>query len=240
MIEQDIFNRMKPDREALTGYGFIESGNALIYSEVFMNGDMRAEVAVSPDGRVSAKVIDCFSGEEYAPVRIEAHTGAYVGAVREEFSSLLQRIASSCFIKQPFAFGQSNRVARLIYEKYGESPDYPFGDDAGAGVFRYPGTRKWYGLIMNVKKCVLPGEDKTDREHSPEVEIMNLKARTDRIEELHTIDGIYPAYHMNRRYWISLLLDGRIDDSFIMELVGESRGFALSGSARKRENKNHQ
>ena len=35
--------------------------------------------------------------------------------------------------------------------------------------------------------------------------ILNLK--TTRAAELHKQSGIYPAYHMNKKYWISIILD---------------------------------
>ena len=49
------------------------------------------------------------------------------------------------------------------------------------------------------------------------VNIMNLKS-----EEHYDIDGIYPAYHMNNKSWISLDLDDTLYDSLIMELVLKS------------------
>ena len=41
-------------------------------------------------------------------------------------------------------------------------------------------------------------------------------------EEHYDIDGIYPAYHMNHKSWISLALDDTLSDSLIMELVSKS------------------
>lgn len=233
-IEQDIFRKKTPDRDALLRFGFAEDGGGCFYSETFMGGDMRADIRVHPDGNVSASVIDADSQEEYVPVRIEAHTGAYVGAVREAFAALLQKIADACFVSRPFLFEQSNRIAGLIEAEYGEKPDCPFEKSTDIGVFRYPPNRKWYGLIMNIKRGLLTGESKED---SPIVEVLNLKADTGRIGELHRIPGIYPAYHMNRKYWISVLLDGSVPDELIMELIGQSRAFATDANSRKKRGK---
>ena len=49
------------------------------------------------------------------------------------------------------------------------------------------------------------------------VNIMNLKS-----EEHYDIDGIYPAYHMNHKTWISVVLDDTICDDKIMELIQSS------------------
>lgn len=49
--------------------------------------------------------------------------------------------------------------------------------------------------------------------------IMNVKIDEAKRDELHQIKGIYPAYHMNHRMWISVILDDTISDEKVMELV---------------------
>lgn len=39
--------------------------------------------------------------------------------------------------------------------------------------------------------------------------------------------SVFPAYHMNHRYWISAVLDDRLSDDTIMKMIGES--FVLTG-----------
>lgn len=39
--------------------------------------------------------------------------------------------------------------------------------------------------------------------------------------------GIYPTYHMNKEYWISILLDGTISKEKIQELIDESYELTL-------------
>ena len=52
--------------------------------------------------------------------------------------------------------------------------------------------------------------------------IMNVKVDVSKRDELYGIKGIYPAYHMNHKMWISLILDDTLSDSLIMELVSKS------------------
>lgn len=49
--------------------------------------------------------------------------------------------------------------------------------------------------------------------------IINLKIDTSKRDELHKINGIYPAFHMNHKTWISVVLDDTIRDEKVMELV---------------------
>lgn len=49
--------------------------------------------------------------------------------------------------------------------------------------------------------------------------IINLKIDGTKRDELHKINGIYPAFHMNHKTWISVVLDDTIRDEKVMELV---------------------
>ena len=68
-----------------------------------------------------------------------------------------------------------------------------------------------------------------DREASEEnVDVINLKADENKTAALHKIRGIYPAYHMNHKKWISVTLDDTLDDRDVMDLIDES--FRLTDS----------
>ncbi len=54
------------------------------------------------------------------------------------------------------------------------------------------------------------------------VDVMNLKTRPEAAEELTLRPGIVPAYHMNHRHWISVLLTDILSDGEVMDLVAAS------------------
>ena len=225
-IEREIFARSTPDRDALLACGFAPDGDALRFFGEIADNEFQVEVSVLADGSVSSRVIDAESGDEYLPIFAEAHVGAYVGRVREEYAAFLRRIAEQCFVRAPFSSPQANRLAAHIAAAYGEREDRPFDDDADVGVFRSPQTNKWYAIIMPVKKGVLAGE-KGAPDADRRVEVINVKAKPEDIPALTEIAGVYPAYHMNRKHWISVLLDGTLDDATLFELVAVSRSFAV-------------
>ena len=72
---------------------------------------------------------------------------------------------------------------------------------------------------MNIKR------DRLIQNSEGFVEVINLKL-DDKVTELLLVDGIYPAYHMNKKYWVSLLLDDTLSDKTIFDLVDVS--FSLS------------
>ncbi|MBQ1375590.1 MAG: MmcQ family protein, partial [Clostridia bacterium] len=176
-IESEVFKKSTADFEKLEKFGFKHVSGGYTYSETIMDGDFRAEVFVGDDGAVTGKVFDCASGEEYLPVHTMLHTGPFVGEVREAYTAVLEKIAGECFISEPFIYGQSNRIAQIIFERYGERPDYPFKMAQDYGVFRYPDNRKWYALIMAIERSKLDKDGKND--DSGTVEIANIKIDTE-------------------------------------------------------------
>ena len=219
-IAENVFEKMSPDVPLLQKYGFRAAKGGYAYSEEFMGGAFRAEVFVSQTLRVSARVLDVYAGGEYAAVNSDAYAGAYVGAVRAAFESVLRKIAAACFKKSLFSSPQGNRIAALLLGKYGDAPDFPFSRPSVAGVFRCPQNRKWYALIMRVKKSALF----KDSPAGETADIMNLKIGG----AAPAGQGFLPAYHMNRKNWITVLLDAGVSDGEIMGLLDESRRLACT------------
>lgn len=228
-IEERIFSRKKVDFPCLLKNGFSKSSDGYIFSELFDKGKYCAQVHVSATGNVSGKVLELESGDEFLPLHVEQLKNEPVQRVREKYAAILCRIATSCFTSLPFLNAQSNRIASLIGQCYGTSPDFPWSTFPAYGVFRHQSTNKWYALIMNIPPAKLFAKDPSQKLRLPqsvatkaETEIMNLKIPTAEIAALHTENGIFPAYHLNSKHWISVLLEDVLPDERIVELLAES------------------
>lgn len=191
-------------------FGFSFENNIYVYTEDFLNSNFKAVIEISDV--LKGKVIDNLSNEEYMPLRIESFDGDYVCKVREAYKSILKRIADTCCTNVFFAFEQANRITNQIYETYGIKPDFPWNDDNG--VFRHLDTRKWFSLIIYVSIDALL---KNGDGHM--LNIINVKIDTSKRDELCEIKGIYPAFHMNHKMWVSIALDETISDDKIMKLI---------------------
>ena len=88
-------------------------------------------------------------------------------------------------------------------DTYGTSPDYPFDDHLETAVFRHTDNKKWFALVMRVSRRKF-GFDSD--------EVINLKLPTEMFGSFGAADGVYPAYHMNKLHWISVLLPDAPDD----------------------------
>ncbi len=91
-------------------------------------------------------------------------------------------------------------------DTYGTSPDYPFEEDFETAVLRHADTRKWYGIVMRVSRR------KFGLDSDEVIDVVNLKLPTEMFGSFGADDGIYPAYHMNKLHWISVLLPDAPED----------------------------
>ena len=65
------------------------------------------------------------------------------------------------------------------------------------------------------------------------VEVINLKLDKNEIPELIKKDGIFPAWHMNKKYWVSITLDDTLSDEEVMEYINISHNFAIQKTKKK-------
>ena len=128
----------------------------------------------------------------------------------------------------------SQRITDYILNQYGVSPDFPWEKSSDAMVFRHGDTRKWFGLIMHV------GMDKLrlECEEDYSIDVINLKC--DPLLSgsiMATNPGVIPAYHMNHREWITVFLDGSVEDSLVEYLVDISFSLTDKKTAARRKAK---
>ncbi len=218
-IEEKVFSRLRFNTGALIEYGFENKDVCYSLSKEFLDGDFTAEIRVYENGGVRGRVIDNMVGEEYTPLRMPNYNGAFVGSVREAYEGLLRDVAAKCCSEVAFVSDQSNRIAAAILDRYSVEPDFPWDDGkySAAGVFRHRNNSKWFGLLMNIDRKLLDSSDTKET-----VDVLNLKADENKIPALHKIRGIYPAYHMNRKKWISVMLDDTLADGDVLDLINES------------------
>ena len=92
--------------------------------------------------------------------------------------------------------------AAYIEDNYGIKYDCPFEDDLDTWVFRHPDNRKWFALVMTIKKRRL-GIDSDEL-----IDVVNMKCAPEIMDDLWHEAGVFPAYHMSKKHWLTLALDG--------------------------------
>jgi len=223
-IETELFLKFTPNYDKLIEYGFKLKNNEYIFEKTFLNNSFNAIIRINKSGSINANVIDIEDGSEYLPLRMEHQEGSFIGKVREA----LKDIRTNCYKENYFISEQGNRISDLIYEKYGNKPVFMWEDYPTDGVFKNPDNNKWYGIIMYIERTKLKEQSKN------KVEVLNIKLDENEIKELLKLDGFYPAYHMNKKYWITITLDNTVSDKIIMELVDKSHAYTVKKTKSKK------
>ena len=109
---------------------------------------------------------------------------------------------------------------------YATPPDYPFDDWMESAVLRHTDNQKWYAIAMRVSRR------KFGLDIDEEVDVVNLKLPTEMFGSFGAVDGVYPAYHMNKLHWISVILPDATDE-LVQFLVNVS--FEATKTTKKRK-----
>ena len=208
-----IFKAYQFNSKKAKEYGFVENQGVWTYSSTILQGDFLMMVTVE-DGDLSFRVYDQETRDLYPQVHMESMRGTFVGRVREACLEVLYDIRKACFDVQEFLCPQTKRIMALVQEKYGNQLAYLWEKSPDTAVLRHEDNQKWYAILMRIPW------DRLDKGREGLVEAVNLKH--DQVADLLSQDGIYPAFHMNKRYWISIPLDDTLTDEKVLELFERS------------------
>ena len=121
-----------------------------------------------------------------------------------------------------------------IAETYNTDPDFPWESNPTFAVYRHRSNRKWFALVMDIPKSKLGLREDGD------IDIVNLKCEPTLIGSLRLEKGFFPAYHMSKDKWISVALDGSVDDEqllFLLDMSFELTDVKIKKKDRKTEHK---
>ena len=209
----EIFKAYQFNSKKAKEYGFVENQGVWTYSSTILQGDFLMMVTVE-DGDLSFQAYDQETGDLYPQVHMESMRGTFVGTVREACLEVLYDIRKACFDVQDFICPQTKRIMAVVQEKYGNQLEYLWEKSPDTAILRHEGNQKWYAVLMKISW------DKLEKGREGLVEAVNLKQ--DQVSDLLVKKGIYPAFHMNKRYWISLPLNDTLSDEQVLELFERS------------------
>lgn len=108
------------------------------------------------------------------------------------------------------------KVLKWALDTYGAQPQYLWARYPDYAVLRHESNKKWYAIIMTVKKSSL-GLDSEQ-----EVDIIDVKCDTLQIDFLAQQPGFFHGYHMNKNHWLTILLDGSVPIETVCGLIEQS------------------
>ena len=211
----DIFRNKKPNYKKLVDYGFKKKNNIYSYENEIYNGQFLLKVEV--EGKdVTTKLTDSATGDLYTLHLIEGAEGTFVGKIREEYEKMLYDISVKCFETDIFEFKQTLQIIDYVRKKYETEPEYLWEKFPRNAVCRRKDNKKWYFAILSVKGSILGLETNNI------IEVIDLRVNKENIADILKSDNIYPAYHMNKKNWVTIILDGSMNIENLCKYIDES------------------
>lgn len=209
IIDVEKYNLSK---EQLNGFGFKEEVEKLIYRKEILNSSFLIEI-VFVNNQLTIEVYDLEFDEIYSLFSVDSAVGETVQNVREHVENLLSSILGLA--------DESGKITLDVIDycnnKYDRNHVNPFKKHPDILAFVNE-KNKWYALLLDVEyNKVNKNTDITTK-----VKILNVKYPTDKILEIIDNKNIFPAYHMNKKHWISIVLDKNIKLETIKELIDMS------------------
>jgi predicted DNA-binding protein (MmcQ/YjbR family) len=106
-----------------------------------------------------------------------------------------------------------NKLEKYLLAKKGSYLDFPFGPEAAV----YKVGNKMFALWAWQEK----------------VPWLNLKCDPEDADTLRSMfDAIQPGYHMNKKHWNSVYLDGTVPEGILHQMIDDSYNLVVKGLSR--------
>ncbi|MDE6790110.1 MAG: MmcQ/YjbR family DNA-binding protein [Clostridia bacterium] len=218
-ITERIFRYKKINFAKLEGYGFTKTDGKFVYKTPIIQGQMRLTVRIDGQGDITTEVLDLDTEEPYTLFLAPEAVGEFVGSVRCAYENALEDIAEKCAERQVFKSTVTHALFDYAYQKYGDSPEYLWEKFPDCAIIRRKDNAKWYCAVLTVKAC------KIGLEGEQVMEVVDLRADPDELAKLIDNRKYFAGYHMNKKHWLTIPLDGtvsieeicsRLDQSYIL------------------------
>ena len=159
-------------------------------------------------------VFDADTDEEYLPFNVLDNITGFVTGIREQVEDLVQEIKEKCLLNSNMKL----RLMEYCERKFGTEPEAPWEDSPDAYTFKTAKRNKWYALFMTIpyKSLGLVAKGTLD--------VVNIKLPPAKVLDLIDRVHFYPAYHMNKKHWITIVLNKEVDEPLVQQLLEESYG----------------
>lgn len=204
----------------LLEYGFTLKNKHYVFELEINDNHFKVQIEISNTSQTS-KIIDLSTDEEHILMDIKHASGDFIGKIKEEYETILNDIITKCTTPNIFKSKQAKEIIKYIKEKYNDDLEYLWKKFPNNAIWRNKTNHKWYGALL-----VLP-ENKLGIDSDQIIEIIDLRYPKDKIKEIIDNQKIFAGYHMNKNSWITIKLDGSMDNKEIFKLIDNSYQLSL-------------
>lgn len=206
LLEKYILNESR-----LIEYGFTLNKEKYVYKYMLKELDFYAYFFIQ-NNKFEIKVYDLETEEAYILFSIKDASGKTVTAIREEVWDVTNDILDKCFSK----YDLKEQLLEYASEVYDKAPETPFKKLPTYYVMKTSRKNKWYAVFIDITY------DKLGVKCKDTIHIVNVKNHPEKIKNLIDYKQFFPAYHMNKKYWITVVLNKSTDVGLLKSLIDES------------------
>ena len=196
----------------LEEFGFELIDNSYYYHTSLLKNQFKMSVKINLDNSIFTEIIDTETNEPYVLYLIEKRSG-YSEKVYKAYSEILAKIQKECFEDEIFKARYTKQIITYVKNKYGDELEFLWEKSPKNAVVRRKSSKKWYAVILTVSKR------KLNLDSDEIIEVINLHNIVEEIKKLIDNKKYFPAYHMNKKYWCTICLDGTVELKEIYKLI---------------------
>ena len=196
----------------LEEFGFRLIDNSYYYQTSLLKNQFKMSVKINLDNSIFTEIIDTETNEPYILYLIEKRSG-YSEKVYKTYSQILEKIQKECFEDEIFKANYTKEIVAYIKNKYRDELEFLWEKSPKNAVVRRKSSKKWYAVILTVSKR------KLNLDSDEIIEVINLHNTVEEIKKLIDNKRYFPAYHMNKKYWCTICLDGTVELKEIYKLI---------------------
>ncbi|MDO4543739.1 MAG: MmcQ/YjbR family DNA-binding protein [Clostridia bacterium] len=216
MDQSAIFKNRKLNIEKLRQYGFSPEGEGYILHRTLPCCGFLLTLKVTGEGEVKTELFDPEVNAPYTLHLASGAGGSFVGGVKSEFEAALFELANKCFDKDVFKSPQAKAIIEYARERYGDELEYLWDKLPDNAVLRRKDTGKWYAALLTVRR------EKLIKGSSGAAEIIDLRISPDELEKIRDDRKYFAGYHMNKKHWLTIILDGEVPTCELLRRLNES------------------
>ncbi len=211
---EELFMKKRIIPSKLRAYGFTCTDGVYRYATP-MDGGYILHITLDRYGNPDTSLVEIDTAEEYNLYKTTAE-GFYVGWIRTLIGERLQEIADRCCEASVFRQAQTERLLAHAAATFGSEPEFLWKETPDCCILRRADSEKWYAVIMTIP------QSKLGFDSDAPVEILNLHATPEAVAALLARPEVFPAWHMNKKSWFTVILDGGIMDEALFSWLAES------------------
>ena len=210
---KDFIKNKKINFKKLKEFGFELIDNSYYYHTSLLKNQFKMSVKINIDNSIFTEIIDTETNEPYVLHLLEMKRSGYSEKVYKVYSQILEKIQKECFEDEIFKANYTKEIVAYIKNKYRDELEFLWEKSPKNAVVRRKSSKKWYAVILTVSKR------KLNLDSDEIIEVINLHNRVEEIEKLIDNKKYFPAYHMNKKHWCTICLDGTVELKEIYKLI---------------------